>query len=267
LGFEQTTTPNHGGVFWQQEFALMVRRQDLAKQLSQDVFALHELWRQRDKLVNDKAILQAEKDRVSDLLFQTGSFNQALEDDFNSIVRKLDKAQAQIDACQRRVEDAEQSLHTILPLANETFQRLSQSFQQATHEQDFNSLLAQLHPEAIEQFKVHQEQARLQESQNTNPLLPTPIPSFDTIPLETKLRELATLCPKSFELRKLQIPGLPFFALQTDQPQAVSIQGGATIIRQWSQEEIQQNRNRTMQAVVDSTNTLIDLAIQLLEFA
>jgi hypothetical protein len=85
--------------------------------------------------------------------------------------------------------------------------------------------------------------------------------------LETKLSELAALCPLSFSLRKLNIPSIPFFALQTQAPQAVSIQAGATIIRQWTREEIQQNRSKTMQAVIDCTNILVDLAIQLLEFA
>jgi hypothetical protein len=98
-------------------------------------------------------------------------------------------------------------------------------------------------------------------------MLPAPPPSFDTIPLETKLDALALLCPKSFELRSLQIPSVPFFALQTNQDQAVSHSAGATIIRKFSQEEIQANRRKTMEEVIKCTNTLIDLAIQTLEFA
>jgi hypothetical protein len=191
-----------------------------------------------------------------------------LEDDFNLIIRKLEKAQAQVDAAQRKVDQAEQALHAILPLSTETFQRLFQALQTQTHEQDFNTLLSQLHPEAVEQFKAKSEQARLQEQSNTNLMLPAQPPGFASIPLETKLRELAALCPRSFELRKLNIPNVPFFALQTNQaPQAVSVQAGATIIRQWTKEEIQQNRSKTMQEVVNYTNTLVDLAIQLLEFA
>jgi hypothetical protein len=127
---------------------------DLAKSLSNDVSQLHELWRQRDKLENERVGLQVEKERCGDLLFQTEGFNQTLEDDFNLIVRKLEKAQAQSDAAQRKCEEQEQALHAILPLSVETFQRLYQELQKATHELDFQTLLSLLHPEAVEQFKA-----------------------------------------------------------------------------------------------------------------
>jgi hypothetical protein len=144
---------------------------------------------------------------------------------------------------------------------------LFQELQKATHELDFQTLLGILHHEAVEEFKTKTNQARLQESQNTNLYLPTQSPSFQSIPLEDKLRELALLCPLSFSLRKLNIPSVPFFALQVQAPQAVSIQDGATIIRQWTKEEIQANRKKTLDQVVECTNLLIDLAIQILEFA
>jgi hypothetical protein len=218
------------------------------------------------EIQHERVGLQVEKERCGDLLFQSEGFNQQLEDDFNLIVHKLDKANTTEAACLRKVEQQELSLYALLPLSTETFQRLFKALQTQSHEQDFNTLLALLHPEAVEQFKQAQEQARLIDSQNTKPYLPTPPPS-QSIPLETKLRELALLCPLSFTLRKLNIPSPPYLALQTQSPQSVSIQNGSTIIRQWTKEEILQNRQKTMQQVIDCTNTLVDLAIQLLEFA
>jgi hypothetical protein len=164
------------------------------------------------------------------------------------------------------VDQQEQALHAILPLSTETFQRFYQQLSKATHELDFNSLLSQFHPEALQEFNAKTDQTRLQEQSNQNLSLPLQPLSLAAIPLEVKLNELTFLCPRSFELRKLAIPSVPFFALQSQADQAVSIQGEATIIRQWTQEEIEANRQRTMQAVVDCTNTLVDLAIQLLEF-
>jgi hypothetical protein len=239
---------------------------DLARQLSADVASLHDLWRQRDKLEQDQAQLQSQKDQQGDVLFQS-EFDQQLEDDFSAIVQKLNKAQATQDACNRKAEAQEHALHAILPLATETFQRVFQALHQATYDLDYQSLLAFLHPEAVQEFKARGEQARLQESITTNLYLPTSSPSFNATPLETKLQELAFLCPRTFELRSLQIPSVPFFALQTQAPQAVHVQAGATIIRQWTKEEINQNRQKTMNQVIDCTNTLVDLAIQLLEFA
>jgi hypothetical protein len=238
----------------------------LAKSLSNDVSALHELWRQRDKLQNQKAQLQQDKDKIGDALFQT-EFNQELEDDFNLLVRTLNKSQAQIDAANRKIDQAELALHAVLPLSTETFQRLFQALQIQTHELDFQNLLAQLHPQAVERFKLQTNLAKAQESQTQNLFLPTQSPSFQSISLETKLQELASLCPLSFSLRKLQIPSVPYLALQVQSPQAVSIQNGSTIIRQWTKEEIQLNRQKTMQSVIDCTNTLVDLAIQILEFS
>ena len=73
---------------------------DLAKSLSEDVSHLHELWRQRDKLSTDQANLQSQKDQAGDALFQS-EFDQQFEDDFNQVVRNLDKANATQDACNR----------------------------------------------------------------------------------------------------------------------------------------------------------------------
>jgi hypothetical protein len=46
--------------------------------------------------MKDKSQCQAEKDRLSDLFFQTEGYNRALEDESNQAVHSLDKLQATI---------------------------------------------------------------------------------------------------------------------------------------------------------------------------
>jgi hypothetical protein len=95
----------------------------LAKSLSNDVSTLHDLWRQRDNLTKNQAKLQQDKDKIGDSLFQS-EFDQQLEDDFNLLVRTLNKSQAQIEAANRKIEQQELALHTLVPKASHTISRL-----------------------------------------------------------------------------------------------------------------------------------------------
>jgi hypothetical protein len=121
----------------------------LTKELSTSVGDLRGLWKKGDDLRRAKEEIDLELARVCDAYYKAEGDPQkrgSLEKSLEGLNYRDSNKQAEIKGCDSVIAQAEVALHSKYPLAIATFQRLYRELESWTLENDYQKLLAQIHP-------------------------------------------------------------------------------------------------------------------------
>jgi hypothetical protein len=125
----------------------------LVRELAALVAALRGLWKQREELGAKLAEIVAERTKIGRALhkIQGASLEKRgpLEKSLEGVNYRHSLKAAEIEGCDLAISEAELALHAKYPLANATFQRLYSALGDWTFLNDYQALLALMHPKRL----------------------------------------------------------------------------------------------------------------------
>lgn len=121
---------------------------NLARELSTQVAALRNLWKERDSLLAEESRATSNRATIANRLFEAkiGGNSGELRKQLEALNADREELAALVEGAREAIDAAEAGLHAKLPLATEAINRLHQAGAKWLVERDFQKMLAIIHP-------------------------------------------------------------------------------------------------------------------------